>query len=151
MSADVIVTFQGLRADGKRWRVHLDGCRADPQQRHMLLLPLFPRPGNQSSERLDNESKVILVRSGKDRWQFSPSHCKACAHHGPSGAGAFGCTLLPLKRDPQACVLGWRMGIDIDWISTLHCNRQFTCNRPIETGITDFILCVKNLSLREVK
>lgn len=31
-----------------------------------------------------------------------------------------------------------------------HCKRQFTHNRPIEAGITDFILCANNLRLREV-
>ena len=29
--------------------------------------------------------------------------------------------------------------------------RQFTRNRPIDTGIADFFLCVKKPSLREVK
>ena len=43
------------------------------------------------------------------------------------------------------------MGTDPDWVSTLHCIRQFTRNRPIDTGIADFFLCVKKPSLREVK
>ena len=43
------------------------------------------------------------------------------------------------------------MGTDPDWVSTLHCIRQFIRNRPIDTGIADFFLCVKNPSLREVK